>query len=128
MDKLSPRSTCRECRKAQSRVRAAFYVEGHKVGADRRVRPYRGYVCAGHLQAMRAEGGEFALHLTVDVDRLARKYTACNSLEQLCERRTPTLCTDSAPTHNDRLELRLLADAYDRRQAKRGDERRVQRR
>jgi len=127
VDKLNPKAKCSECRKAGRSVRATFHLQGQRVVADGQQRPYRGYLCVNHDRAIRAQGGQWAARLTVDTDRLARKYTAFTSLAQLCKHRVPSLRTETAPSANDRLELRLLADAYDEHQAKRGDPRRVER-
>jgi len=127
MDKLNPKAKCSECRKKGKTARAVFYLQGRRTDKGARARPYRGYLCARHDRMIRDKGGEWAARLTVDPDRLARKYTAFTSLAALCQRRVPRLRTESAASDQDRLELRLLADAYDRYQQQRGDPRRVER-
>jgi len=113
MEQLNPKARCSECRKAGRSVRATFHLQGQRLGTDGQQRPYRGYLCVRHDRSIRKQGGQWAARLSVDPDRLARKHTAFTSLAQLCRHRVPA--------------LRLLADAYDKHQADRGDPRRAER-
>lgn len=66
------------------------------------------------------------------MDQLARKYTASTSLADLCElgRKNsyrPSIPCNSAKDPVERGELTELANAYDRMQEQRGDDRRAYR-
>jgi len=73
------------------------------------------------------DGAEFTRVLHINPDALARRHTAFSNLDELCEKHLPTLRIRSAPDEIDRLELRILADAYDARQKENDDPRRAMR-
>jgi len=66
----------------------------------------------------------------INDDQLTAKYTAFRTMQEMLNAKggySPSLRTQSAATYQERIELGLLADAYDAYQGARGDPRRATR-